>query len=108
MFRKSCRQIINGVLVSACLCSGIGSVNAGGFTRGCAARDLQVMMMIEQREASNSISAAGASDAMVAMMNARIVCHEGKVVEALSIYDGLIQSIAAGAFLSDEVSFPGQ
>jgi hypothetical protein len=67
----------------------------GGFTRGCAARDLQVMMMIEQQEGSNSIAPEKISEALTSMMNARMVCHEGYVMDALAIYDEIIANLAA-------------
>ncbi len=72
-----------------------GTVAAGSFTRGCAARDMQVLMMIEERENTNVVSAEQLRDAMLTMMHARTVCHEGYVVDALAIYDQIAQSIAA-------------
>src|SRR6478672_12193345 len=72
-----------------------GTVAAGSFTRGCAARDMQVLMMIEERENTNVVSAEQLRDAMLTMMHARNVCHEGYVVDALAIYDQIAQSIAA-------------
>jgi hypothetical protein len=73
---------------------------AGAFTRGCAARDLQILMLIEERESSNAVSPEKLSDAMLAMLEARIVCHEGHVVDAMTIYDGIAQSVASDTLLS--------
>ena len=36
------------------------------------------------------------SDALLTVMNARMVCHEGHVVDALAIYDGIARSLAPG------------
>ena len=47
----------------------INGTIAGSFTRGCAERDLQILVLIEERES--------ASDAMVTMMNARMICYDG-------------------------------
>jgi len=69
------------------------AATAGSFTRGCAARDLQVLMLIEDREDTNTVTPDKLNDAMLTLMNARIVCHEGHVVDALAIYDGIAQSI---------------
>jgi len=66
---------------------------AGSFTRGCAARDLQLLTVIEQQENAGSISAKKISDALVEMMHARIVCHQGRVLDALAIYDDVSESI---------------
>src|SRR5712671_2125067 len=80
-------------LVSVCLCTMINSSTAGSFTRGCAARDLQILMLIEEREDTNAVSADKLSDAMLSMLEARIVCHEGRVIDAMALYDSISQSI---------------
>ena len=67
---------------------------AGSFTRGCAARDMQVLMLIEDRESRNTMPAEKLRDAVSTLMHARIVCHEGHVLDALAIYDGIAKSIA--------------
>ena len=76
-----------------CLAATINGTSAGSFTRGCAARDLQILMLIEQREETNAISAERLSDALVTMMNARMICYDGHVVDALAIYDGVAGSL---------------
>ena len=78
---------------SVCLCTMISSTTAGSFTRGCAARDLQILMLIEERESTNAVSAEKLSDALLTMMNARMVCYEGRVVDALALYDSVVNSI---------------
>jgi hypothetical protein len=84
---------VRWALAAACLGAMITSATAGSFTRGCAARDLQILMLIEQRENTNAISAEKLSDAMVTMMHARMVCYEGHVMDALAIYDKVAQSL---------------
>ena len=69
------------------------TATAGSFARGCAARDLQVLMLIEERESANTISAQKSADATLTMLHARMVCHEGRVLDALALYDGIIQSL---------------
>jgi hypothetical protein len=66
---------------------------AGSFTRGCAARDLQLLTVIEEQELSGSISAEKISGALIEMMHARIVCHQGRVLDALAIYDAVAESV---------------
>ena len=85
-----------------------GTAAAGSFARGCAARDMQVLMMIEERENTNVISADQLREAMNTLLHARIVCHEGYVVDALAIYDkistGLTSNSAmAGRMQSSEI-----
>ena len=88
LFRRSTRWI----LVSVCLWAMIESSAAGWFTHGCAARDLQILMLIEERESSNTVAAEKLDAAMLTMLQARIVCHEGRVVDAMNIYDAIAQS----------------
>jgi hypothetical protein len=68
--------------------------DGGSFTRGCAARDLQILMLIEDQENLNAVPADRLSDAFDAMLEARIVCHEGRVVDAIALYDDIARSIA--------------
>jgi hypothetical protein len=72
----------------------VNNATAGSFTRGCAARDLQILTLIEEHERTNAISAERLNDAMLTMLNARMVCYEGNVVDALAIYDGIAKSLA--------------
>jgi hypothetical protein len=69
----------------------------GAFTRGCAARDLQILMLIEERETSDTVAADALSDAMLALLEARIVCHQGRVVDAMALYDGIASSVTPDA-----------
>jgi len=66
---------------------------AGSFTRGCAARDLQLLTIIEEQELTGSIPAERVSDALIEMMHARIVCYQGQVLDALAIYDAVAESV---------------
>ena len=66
---------------------------AGSFTRGCAARDLQILFLIEEQESSGLVPAERLSDALIEMMHARIVCHEGRVLDALAIYDAVAETL---------------
>lgn len=87
-------------LITLCLCLTINSGSAGWFTRGCAARDLQILMLIEEREDFNTVAAEKLNAAMLSMLEARIICHEGRVVDAMALYDSIAQSISPDAFVS--------
>jgi hypothetical protein len=87
-------------LVSICLCTICDGAGAGAFTHGCAARDLQILMLIEDRESSGVLSVETSSDALLAMLEARIVCHEGRVVDAMALYDSIATSITPDTILS--------
>ena len=66
---------------------------AGSFTRGCAARDFQLLSLIEEQENAGTIAIDKVSDALLEMMHARIVCHHGRVLDALAIYDSVAESV---------------
>jgi hypothetical protein len=44
-------------------------------------------------ESAGSVSADKRSEALLAMMDARIVCHHGRVLDALAIYDTIAESV---------------
>jgi hypothetical protein len=94
------KHAVRWSLVSLCLGAAVDGSAAGAFTRGCAARDLQILMLIEERESSSAVSADKLSDAMLAMLEARIVCHEGHVMDALALYDGIAASVTSDTLLS--------
>jgi len=98
LFQCSARCALAGAVYLGTMINGAA---AGSFTRGCAARDLQILMLIEERESTNSVSAEKLSDAMLTMMHARMVCYEGRVVDALALYDSISQTITAPPLLSD-------
>jgi len=82
-------------VAAAALCLGamIDRTTAGSFTRGCAARDLQILMLIEEREDTNAVTAEKLGDAMLARMNARMLCHDGHEAGALTMYDSIAGSL---------------
>jgi hypothetical protein len=97
------RRLAVWALAAAWFGTMTSAATAGSFTRGCAARDLQVLMMIEQQEDTNTVTPGKLNDAMLTMMHARIVCHEGHVLAALAIYDGIADSITSNPTHSTEL-----
>jgi hypothetical protein len=94
------------IALTAALAAAVSLVNmthglaAGGvFTRGCAARDIQVMMLLE----TSTISPQQKNDAVRTVIHARMMCFDGQVVDALALYDGVAQSIAPDWALSGQV-----
>jgi hypothetical protein len=86
------------ILISAALAAGVTcftsiSAPAGAFTRGCAARDLQVLMLIEERESSNAVSPEILFNAFDTMLRAQMICQEGHAADALALYDKISRSL---------------
>jgi hypothetical protein len=100
MHKNLLKHSVRWGLVLVCLCAMIGGTTAGSFTRGCAARDLQILMLIEDRENTNAVSAEKLSDAMLSMLEARLVCYEGRVVDAMALYDNIVAGITPDTLLS--------
>jgi hypothetical protein len=71
------------------------AITTGAFTRGCASRDLQILVLVEKFDSARAISAEKQTDVALKMLHARIVCHEGNVSDALAIYDSIAESITA-------------
>jgi hypothetical protein len=82
--------------------AGNAQAAGGSFTRGCAARDMQILMMIEQSQSTNGISTQNLNDAVLTMMHARMVCFEGNVPDALALYDDIARSLTSGWALSGQ------
>jgi hypothetical protein len=57
-------------------------------------------MLIEERENADAVSAEKLSDAMLSMLEARIVCYQGRVMDAMALYDDITESITPDTFLS--------
>ena len=74
-----------------------GNATAGSFTRGCAARDIQVMKLLDEREIGDAVSTRKLKDAILAIMNARMVCHQGRVRDALALYDEVSRSMTTNS-----------
>jgi len=88
-------------LAPVCLGLLAAPATAGSFTRGCAARDMQVLKLIEEHEDASAISAQKSADAVLKMMHARMVCHEGRVLDALALYDSISESMTSTALVSE-------
>jgi hypothetical protein len=68
------------------------SAPAGGasFTR-CATRDMQILIMLEQSDSdsANVLAAPDGHELLSVLFDARVVCLEGRVLDALAIYDNI-------------------
>jgi hypothetical protein len=92
------QHTVRWVLATVCLSMMVESSSARSFAQQCAVRDIQVLMSIEERQSASAISADKVSDAVFALVNARMVCQEGNVVDALAFYDSIAESIISDLF----------
>jgi hypothetical protein len=56
--------------------------------------------LIEEYENSDAVSAEKLSDAMLSILEARMVCYQGRVVDAMALYDGIVQGLTPDTFQS--------
>jgi hypothetical protein len=92
------------IITLACLCAGAGIAATAETTQGgsteCAARDLNLVTMIEQYGGAQDVSSEQLAGAAFAMMRARNACRQGHVAEAINIYDAVL--LAPGLAQSGE------
>jgi hypothetical protein len=55
----------------------------------CAARDLKLVMLIEQLGEAKAVPGEQLADAFFTMTNARELCRAGRVTDALAVYDSI-------------------
>jgi len=91
--------LFRSVAIMAVLVGSVASSAAGesSFTR-CATRDMQVLMMLEQSASDNVTAAPELNEALSALFDARIVCIQGRALDAIAIYDNIASRIALGPF----------
>src|SRR5215218_9438397 len=65
------------------------------FLRSCAVRDRQILMMVEAHNAVGAMAGPQSTNVVLAIMHARTVCFEGRVLDALALYDGIGESLTS-------------
>ena len=63
---------------------------ASPFAQACATTDVAVVTLIEDHGAAGDLSSDRLSKAGLTMLDARTVCSEGRVGEALAIYQSIL------------------
>jgi hypothetical protein len=59
----------------------------------CAEREVQVITLLEDHGRSQDISSDALGEAGLARMQAQTACYQGRVAEAISIYDGIVAKL---------------
>jgi hypothetical protein len=65
--------------------------HAGQFARECALKETTVITLIEDHGAAEDLPSARLGDAAMTMLRARSVCYEGRVGEALALYESILE-----------------
>ncbi len=80
-------------LVLLALPAEAGADQTYSFAPVCAARDLEVVNLIEQHGQAQDMASERVANATMTMMQAREACAAGRTDEALAVYDGIIGSL---------------
>ena len=70
--------------------SAMAQAQTGQFARECALKETAVITLIEDHGAAEDLPADRLGDAGLTMMRARSACYEGRVAEALALYDSIL------------------
>jgi len=94
------KELFRICATAAIVIAGATNAMAAGnaFTRGCAARDMQVMMMLE----AGPVSPQKMNVIVRDVVHARMMCFDGQVMDALALYDDIAGSIASEWVLSSQ------
>lgn len=67
------------------------------FAQACAVKDVAVITLIEDHGAAGDLSADRLGKAAQTMLDARMVCREGRVGEALALYESILDLKSAAS-----------
>jgi len=89
---RDCR-LMPALAFAASLAMTIGAAAQGRaepLARECAQKDLTVFTLIEEHGAADDLPAERLGNAALALQRARSACYEGRVGEALALYEGIL------------------
>lgn len=70
------------------------------LAKECATKDVAVVTLIEDHGAAGDVSADRLGKAALTMLDARMVCREGRVGEALALYESILDLKPAASLRS--------
>ena len=95
------RKLHRFTIAAACSVAATISIThaseSNASVQACAARDLAVVTLIEQRGEARSLPAQEIAEAFVKTMDARRACRNGRSEEGLAIYTHLIARLNSAA-----------
>jgi hypothetical protein len=70
--------------------SAIAQGQSGLFAKECAVKEVEVITLIEDHGAAGDMPADRLSNAGLTMLHAQSACYEGRVGEALALYQSIL------------------
>lgn len=90
VFRLSRLLALGASLAMSMTMSAAAQTEGTKFTRECALREIKVITLIEEHGAADDLPAAQLGEAGLTMLHARSTCYQGRVHEALALYDSIL------------------
>jgi hypothetical protein len=82
--------LTSAIALSASSSRALADQQPTSFALACALKEVMVITLIEEHGEARDIPADSLADASMAMLRARATCYEGRVTEALALYDGIL------------------
>jgi hypothetical protein len=89
--KKSSGLILAGTTILLAISGAIAQVTSGPSL--CPARDVEVVILIEDHGAANDVAPERLAKAGLTQMEARAACSAGRVTEGIALYDDIIRSL---------------
>jgi hypothetical protein len=87
------RRVLPALALGASLAMTISAMaqgQAAQFARECALKEITVIAVIEEHGAAEDLPADRLGDAGLTLLRARLACYEGRVGEALALYESIL------------------
>src|SRR5882757_7495282 len=87
------RRMLPALALAASLAMTISAMaqgQAGQFARECALKETTAITLIEDHGAAEDLPADRLGAAGLTMLRARLTCYEGRVAEALAVYESIL------------------
>jgi hypothetical protein len=90
--KRSCGLILAGIMVSLLGVSDAVAQATSGPSL-CPARDVEVIILIEDHGAANDVAPERLAKAALTQIDARDACSKGRVTEGIALYDEILRSL---------------
>ena len=84
------RRVLPTLALVASLAMTTGALAQGRFARECALKETTVITLIEDHAAAEDLPADRLGAAGLTMLRARLICYEGRVGDALALYESIL------------------
>jgi hypothetical protein len=94
-------RVLPQLALSALLAMTVSASSQGRFTEQCALKDLAAVTLIENHGETGDVPSEKLVHATLMMLEARSACYQGRVSEAIALYEGILD-LRPVAFVRDQ------